>query len=430
MLANQPAKAEAELQKAVQLDPKNGSTLLGLAAVEAAGNRMGEAEETYQRVAALPDPQYKPQHALFLYKEKKREAALAEFEKLARADPNDRSARNRLFAAYAAIGKKQAAQDLVAAALKKNADSDALFERAGISLRSGNAVEAEKDLGEVLSYKPDFAEGHAAMAEVDKAKGLALEERKELTEALRINPSLLQSRLALGRRFTRGQQAKSALDILNSTPANQKDSLAVITERNWALMKAARPKSCDPSSTKSCESGVRLNWLFRMASFGFEHADYSGAISDAEEAIRDNPGDVRGPRLLGDTYLAQKQPAKAKERLKEIVVAHSKSAPLENLLGKWYLSTRNGSAARKAFEAALAADPKSVEASMALAGIDFQEKHPDAARQRLRDLIAANPKTLPYCLCWATWRETWVTRKRPCGAIARQLPSIAPTCLR
>ena len=146
---------------------------MGLAAIQVAGNRMAEADETYRQVAALPGAEFKPLHALFLYNQGKRDAALAEFEKLAKEDPNDRGARSRLFAAYVAMGKNQAAQNLVAAALKKNPkDTDALFERAGIWLRSGNVVEAEKDLREVLRFKPDFAEGHAAMAEVDKAKGL------------------------------------------------------------------------------------------------------------------------------------------------------------------------------------------------------------------------------------------------------------------
>ena len=54
----------------------------------------------------FPGAQYKPVHALFLYREGKRDAALAEFEQLAKSDPNDRSARSRLFAAYIALGKE------------------------------------------------------------------------------------------------------------------------------------------------------------------------------------------------------------------------------------------------------------------------------------------------------------------------------------
>lgn len=393
MVTNQPAMAEAELRKAVQLDSKNGMALMALASIQTAGKRMAEAEETYRRMAALPGAEFKPLHALFLYSHGKRDAALAEFEKLAKEDPNDRAARSRLFTAYVAMGKSQAAQNLVAAALKKNPkDADGLFERAGLSLRSGNVVEAETDLREVLRFKPDFAEAHVAMAEVDKVKGLPLAERQELSTALKINSALVQARLALARNFTQAKEAKSALDLMNNTPANQKRMLAVVTERNWALLGTGETKEL--RSVLDQELRVRRfpELVIQDGVLRLQQGDYSGAIADAEEAIKNN--DVRGARLLAGAYQAQKHPAKAEERLKELVAAHPKSAPLANLLGLWYLEAGNRSAARKAFEAALAADPKFLDAGLSLAGIDFQEKHSEAARQRLLGLVAANPKNV------------------------------------
>ena len=106
MVTNQPAKAEAELRNAIRLDSKSGTALMGLAAIQTAGKRMAEAEETYRQIAALPGAEFKPQHALFLYNHGKRDAALAEFEKLAKEDPNDRAARSRLFTAYVADGEE------------------------------------------------------------------------------------------------------------------------------------------------------------------------------------------------------------------------------------------------------------------------------------------------------------------------------------
>jgi len=133
-----------------------------------------------------------------------------------------------------------------------------------------------------------------------------------------------------------------------------------------------------------------------------QQRDYAGARADAEETIKNNPEDVRGPRILADTYLAQRQPERAEERLKEIVAEHPRSAPLANLLGIWYQNAKNLPAARKAFEAALAADPKFVDAALPLARIDYQEKHVDAARQRLLGVVAANPKNIPAQLMLAS----------------------------
>ena len=403
MLANQPAKAEVELRKAIQFDSKNGPALLGLAAIETAGNRMEEAEQTYRQVSSLPGAQFKPLHALFLFKLGKRDAALAELEKLAKEDPNDRAARSRLFAAYAAMGKNQAAQNLLAAALKKNPkDTDALFERANLSLRAGNAVEAGKDLKDVLRFKPDFAEGHVVMAAVYKAQGMQGSERQELNEALRINPAMLQARLGLARSFTRTNEAKSALDLLNSTPARQKGTLAVVTERNWAMLAAGETKELRAILDRDLRVGHFPELVIQDAVLRMQQGDYAGARASAEEAIKNNPEDTRGPRLLAESYFAQKQPAKAEERLKAIVAAHPQSAPLANLLGQWYLNARNLPAARKAFQAALGADPKFLPAELALATVDYNEGHLDAARQRLVVLVTADPKNITALRMLAT----------------------------
>jgi tetratricopeptide (TPR) repeat protein len=395
MLANEPAKAEGELRKAIQFDSKNGPALMGLAAIQVAGNRIEEAEQTYHQLASFPDPKFKPLHALFLYKLGKRDAALGEFEKLAKDDPNDRGARSRLFAAYVAMGKEKAAQDLLAAALRKNPkDTDALFERSGLAVRAGNVEGAEKDLKEVLRFKPDFAEGHLAMAAVYKVQNRKLTERQELNEALRINPALLRARLVLARSFTGANEAKSALDLLNSAPANQKGTLAVVIERNWALLAAGETAELRSVLDQALRVRRFPELIVQDGLLRFQQGDYSGARADAEEAIKNNPEDVRVVRLLADTYLAQKQPSKAEDRLAAIVAAHPNSAPLANLLGQWYLNARNFSAARKAFEAADAADPKFRAADIALAGLDHQEKHLDAARQRLLAVVAADPENV------------------------------------
>ncbi len=220
MVTNQPVQSEAEFRKAIQLDSNSGLALMGLAAIQLAGKRMTEADETYRKLAALPGAEFKPLHALFLFRQGKRDAALAEFEKLVKKDPNDRAARNRLFTAYVAMRKDRAALKLAAESLKKNPnDTDILFQRAGLYLRSGNIVGAENDVTAVLHFNPGFAEGHALMAAIDKAKGQPLEERHEWDESLRINPALIRSRVALAQNFTQAQQWKAALDVLNRHPA-------------------------------------------------------------------------------------------------------------------------------------------------------------------------------------------------------------------
>ena len=403
MLANQPSKAEAELQKAVRLDPKNGPALMGVAAIQVAGHRLEDAELTYRQLASLPNSEFKPLHALFLYRIGKRDAAVAELEKLTRENPADRSARSRLFYAYSAMGKSQAAQKIVDAAIKKNPkDIEALYERAGLFLQAGNTIEAEKDVNEILRSQADFAPGHLAMAAIHKAQHLQRSERQELNEALRINPALLQARLTLARNLIKANDAKSALELLNGTPANQSTLLGVVVERNWAFLASGDLKEVRSVLDRIHQDQRIPEVMVQDAYLRLQQGDYAGARAAAEEVIKNSPADLRGPRLLAESYVAQKQPAKAEERLRAIAAEHPQSAPLASLLGQWYLGTKDLTGARKAFEAATVADPAFTPAILALAQIDYREKYPEAALQRLRLLVARSPNDTSALLLWAT----------------------------
>lgn len=396
MVTKQPAPAERELRKAIQLDPKNGGALASLAVVQAASNRMSDAEENYRRASESGDPQYRPAHAIFLFQEGKQNDAIAELEKLAKDAPDDRGARNRLFAAYMAAGRNDAARNLVAAALKKNPkDVDALYQRARIAQMAGKTTDSEQDLQQVLRSRPDFAEGHVVMANIEHDRGLALNERKELLQALKINPNLLEARLRLARNYTTSKEPKAAIELLDETPAAQKDSPAVSLERNWALIGAGNFQELRAGLSHEPAGQRPIELILQDGLARLQNNDYSGATADAEEAIRKNPQDVRGPRLLADIYLAQKQPGKAEARLKELAAAQPKSAPLANLLGMWYLNARNVPDATKAFQAAVAADPKFAPAVLALSGIEMQQRNYDSARSRLEGLLASDQKNVP-----------------------------------
>ena len=202
LLVNQPDHAEPEFRRAIGLDPKNGPALMGLAAIQIAAERMDQAEQTLRTVATLPGKEYKPQHALFLYRTGKQEEGLKELEALAKADPADRAARTRVVSAYVAMGKLPQARSLLEGVLKKNPkDTDALLQESSLFLRLGKTAEAQSDLQKVLHFTPNSAPAHLAMAGVHRLQGMAQSARQELSEAVRLDKSLLSARLELARTF-------------------------------------------------------------------------------------------------------------------------------------------------------------------------------------------------------------------------------------
>jgi tetratricopeptide (TPR) repeat protein len=391
----QPAKAEAEFAKAVRLDPKNGSALQELVAIQIAGKRMDEAERTIKQLAALPEKAYKPVHAQFLYQFGKREAALSEFEALAKSDPADRDARSRLVAAYASMNRVSAAENVLAAALKRNPqDTDALLQRAELRLRFGKTDDAENDLKTVIHFTPDSAPAHFALARAYQAKGLGKNQQEELQLALRLNPSLLPARLSLQLSFLSANQAKAALAVSGEAPDAQKKQLPWMIGNNWALLALGNLQEAKAGIERALKQDRPAEAVYQSAVLRLLQHDSEGARAQVEELLKRDVADVRVAQLLIETYAAQKNVGKGLDRLKEFVAKHSNSAPLQHLLGQWYSRSGNLAEARKAFEASTVADPHFVPANLSLAEQDIQEGRNDAARQRLNGIITTDSRNV------------------------------------
>jgi tetratricopeptide (TPR) repeat protein len=416
LLIEQPGQAGSYFQRALQLDPQSGPALMGLAAAQVAGRRLSEAEETLRRVAALPQKEYRPQHALFLYRTGKPEAALAEFEKLAGSDPADRVARTRLVSAYFAGNQLTKAAGVLSAVLKENPqDTDALLQRAQLSLRSGKTTDAVADLRSVLHFTPNAAPAHLAMAAAYRLQGMTHNERQELDQAVHLDPALLSARLMLARSFL-PQAPKSALQVLDDTPASQKQILAVTVERNWALLALGLAKDVRSALDAALGLGRIPELVLQDAVLRLTGKDYEGARASAGEVLKGNPEEVRAARVIADSYVAQKQLAKARESLAKIAAGRPGSAALQHLLGQWYMTTGELAAAREAFEAAKRANPKFFQAEFGLAEVDLRQGRVEPCKQRLAALVAADPKNVMALLKLAGLEED--SGNRP-SAIAR-----------
>lgn len=402
----QPERGGAELKRALQLDPKNGLALMGLAAVQMSAKRMDEAEKIYKQLANLPEKAYKPLHAMFLYQFGNREVALAEFESLAKSDPTDREARARLVAAYLGMKRSPEAESVLAAALKQNPkDTDALLQRAEMRFRSGKVDDSEKDLREILHFRPDSARAHFMLGVVYRAKNLENSHRDELQQAVRLDPTLLQARLALELSFLSAKQAQAALNVMDQAPDGQKNLLQWLIGRNWALMLLGNLQEAKSGIERALQAGRPPEAVYQNAVLRLLQRDSVGARAQVEELLKRDVADVRVAQLLMETYAAQQDVAKGLDRLKELVAAHPNSAPLQHLLGEWYSRSGNLAGSQKAFEAAKAADQHFVPADLSLAEIDIREGRNDAARRRLGPVITANPRNVAALLLSARAEE-------------------------
>jgi Tfp pilus assembly protein PilF len=383
------------VRRALEIDPKNGPALFTLAAIQFQTGKKDEAEQIYARLSALPDKQYKPLHAIFLFQTGKADAAIVEFEKLAKADSDDRTARSRLVVAYVANGKPDQAQRVLSEALKRNSkDVEALLERSQLYLRAGNTAGAEADLQQVLHFRPDSADAHLALAELYAATRSPLLRRQELNEALRLNPRLMRARTELVEVLLREKNTATALEVIGQTPADQKNLLPIEVSRIWAMWLSGDEAGARKELDRTLAIARAPDLVFQDAALKMSHKDYAGAQAGAEEVLRQNPPDIRALRLLLDTYTARKKDAEADRLLQAVAAQQPKSARIQQLLGEWLVKHGKQDQARAAFLAAKAADPKFPNPYIGLALLDLGQNKVDSARENLAAVLSADNKNL------------------------------------
>jgi tetratricopeptide (TPR) repeat protein len=390
-----PDKAEAEFRRTLTLDPKYAPALFSLALIQASGNRLADAEQTFKQLTLLPSKEYQHLYALFLFQQGKRDQAVAEFQRLAKADPGDREARTRLITAHVLMDRIPEAEKLLSEALKRNPkDTEALLQSSELRLRVGDIETAETDLNRVISIQPDSAPAHFQLARVKGMRGSEAAARHELTQAVSLDRNLLPARVALARRLNQANEFKAALDVVDEAPTVQKTNLDLQIERNWAELGMNDIKEAREGIDRALSIARVPDLVVQDGVLGMKEKNFAHAQADADEALSRDPENSAAFRLLVESCGAQKQLPKAVQKMRELAANAPQSSLLQFELGQALVTAGDGSAGRKSFEAAVVLDSKYAAPRLALAELDARAKRWDAARENLNAVLASNPRNV------------------------------------
>jgi tetratricopeptide (TPR) repeat protein len=382
--------AEAQLKSALELDPKSTDALLSLGRLQYALGRKQEAEQTFKRAAGFD--QTRIIYGVFLSTEGRTAEAISEFERLYKANNDDRQARTSLVLAYYKGGRAADGQRILADALKRNGkDIEALFQRGELYLESREYSQSEADLSQVLKMKPDAPEVHYVLAKLYQAQGKSLLYRQELSDALKLNPFLAAIRAEAARELVSSGNPQAGLDLLNAAPGDQKNSVALITERNWAFWYLGKLPEMRASLDQGLAQMKTSTLLLQDGLWKLRSGQTAAAKSSLEAALNVDPTDVRALAALRQSI----QGPGATQKVKDYAGQNPKSAPVQEYLGIVLVANGDRVGARKAFEASKAADPNFVNADMRLVQVDVLDQKFDDARTRLQKLISAgkgNPR--------------------------------------
>jgi tetratricopeptide (TPR) repeat protein len=265
-------------------------------------------------------------------------------------------------------------------------------------LADGKYGLAETDFNQVLYAKPNSSEVHYVLAKLHKARGSALLQRQELFEALRLNPVLLRVRLELAQLLIEDNGAKTAIDVLDEAPAFQRQLLAVLVQRNWALWASGDLSALRKGIDQGLATARIPDLLIQDGLVKLRQGDPKGARVAVDEALRLDPSDLRALDLIRRSYVSQKQAEAAVQKVKDYVARSPRSAPAQEFLGSVLMASGDYDGARRAFETAKAVDPTLTNTELKLVQLDVSEKRTDEAQKRLEKLLTA--QDIPLAHLW------------------------------
>lgn len=390
-MAGDSPKAVDSYTHGLQLEPNHGAALMALARLHAKAGRKQEAEALVARAAQSPDRRFRFAYASYLLESGQKDKSIEEFAHLLRATPGDRSARTHLVNAYLSSNRINEAEDLLAKAISTNAkDTDALLQRARVHLSRNKPDAAQNDLRLVLEHQRDSPEAHYLIAQVHRLHDMGNLQQQELTEVLRLNPRYLAARLELARLMT-GKDAKAALLLLDSAPAEQRQELSLRVQRIWPLIELNRTEEA-----RSAISGLvgldNPEVLLQDAVLRMQQRDFAGSQAAAQRVLAKNPADLRALELILRSYAGEKRTADGLSLIRHHASQNRSIAAVQLFLGRIEIRAGKVSQARAAFEAAKQASPESQEADWNLIDLDLAEHKLDDARRRVTPLLGGPNK--------------------------------------
>jgi tetratricopeptide (TPR) repeat protein len=360
-------EAFAELNRAIEIDPRRVESYLSLARFHARTNDFTTAESIYQRAisvngaSALAHYEY----GKFLVQLTRPDAAEAKFQKAVQVDGNNREARFILASFYLVNRRLDKAEDAYKALAELDKDKpEGRSVLADFYSATGRMDEAIAIYKEVIAKSPDYTPGHYRLAEIMLMKGDAAGAQGEIANILK-NDAKDRQALVL----------RARTEIQSGEPSDLKVAIEDLKE----VLKQ------EPNSRAG---------LFFMADANFRLAHIDQARTFANDLDRNYPDYLPGKLMQVQINLASGDAKSALQLANQLQERLAKAAPdrdtspqmladlRANTLvahGSAALQLRDTKTARRDFLAAREAAPNSTDVYVDLASVSLAENKPDEA---------------------------------------------------
>ena len=389
--SNQPEAAEANFKKAIGLKQNGGNPRLMLAAFYQSRSRYPEAEQQVQQMIAADPKDTKAREAMAkLYLAQGKKAETEAFLKQVKGDFPDDSEGYRMLGDYYFIsGDIDKAVDEYGS-LYHDHPKDLIVEKNYVQLLllKNRVDEAEKINQAVLKSYPSDAEGLAYRAEIQMARGKAVDAVQTLQSLLSNNPNMAAGHYQLGLALAQTGDLERAAgewrESINLKPTIeayralalyelQKNDMAGMEQagagiialepgspdgyamRALALMTQKQFAGAEQDARKAMELAPQSGaGYLEMGNLRFIQHQFSEAESWFKQALSRDPSMTDALQGLVNVYTLEKKPQEALAATNRQIALSPNNSIFYDVLGSLYLS-------REDYPNAVSALKKSVE---------------------------------------------------------------------
>jgi tetratricopeptide (TPR) repeat protein len=407
------ADAEAEMRKAVEVEPANRTSRFVLASFYLVNKQFDKAEVAYKALAELDKdkPESKAVLADFYSSVNRLDEAISIYQSILSNSPDFTQGRYRLAEIMLMRGDTQGAMGQIDEVLAKDShDRQALMLRARVRAQTGRSEDmlaAVEDLKEVLVQEPNSRAGLYFMAQVnfnlgnmDQARGFAGDLERNYPDYLPAKLIQAQISLASGDSKNAYRQASELIERLNQTAPDRQNSPQMLAEIRAKAFLARGSAALDQRNTK----GARQDFtMARDASPNDTHSHISLAgvalaegNSDEAASFYENALSVESTNFnalsgLIRLYAGKGDLAKAHARIDQVLASNPNNASLHYLKAQIFGFERNSTQAEASLRKSLELDPNYIAAYSALGALFINTNQQERAIAEYQKILERRP---------------------------------------
>ena len=397
-LTGKPDQAERTFKQVIEIEPAGERTHLRLSELYLKRNRLPEAEEILQKLAAAKPQEDMPLIGLgdFYTATGQRDKAVASYQRATEVKPESTAARDKLIGHYLETGKTAEAETRVNDILAKNAkDLMGRFFKARVLLAGRNTDDAMSLLQGVIKDEPQFPGAHHFLGVAYLQKRQPVQARASFTEAIKYNPGLIESRMALAQLYLAEGSADLALEQAQAAiQVNPRNVQAALMAGTAYLKKGDLAKSRKVFEAVAQALPKESIGPYHLGLVSRAEKNDAKALAYFEEALKRKPAAIEPVTQIVMIKTAQGKQEEARKRVLQQVEQVPQSPFLHNLLGQLWGHDKNYAQAEQEYRRAIELDPSLFPAYLNLAAIYLHLGKQDQAVKEYETVLAKNPNAI------------------------------------